>query len=156
GTQIGNIKTAAGAGTHLRVIPVAQAAIAIIGHLPAGCTLTNITQRELETAMEGSMFTWSDFEFATSDIAGACNVPIKRVVRKDVSGTSYQLKHFLFINNEASLECIGETWEELQSAAKNTSWPEGCGLTEVVKPAGNGGGEVAETVNADSGTIGYV
>lgn len=158
-TQIANIKAAAGGGSVL-VIPVAQTSIAVPVNPPAGCTVTQITNSELERAFRGVEKTWAELETAS----GTCNSPIVRVVRKDGSGTTYQFKNYLSSANSAVLPCVNKTWKELQpienpeTGAPNTSWPESCTgktLTTVIRPEKNGGGEVAAKVVATPGSIGY-
>ena len=51
----------------------------------------------------------------------ACNVPIKRVVRKDASGTTSGLKKYLHVINEAEFE--GTNWKALAEGSHNTKWP---------------------------------
>lgn len=158
-TQIANIKAAAGGGNVL-VIPVAQTAIAIPVNPPEGCTVTQIDNTELERIFRGVEKNWSELETAS----GTCGSPITRVVRKDGSGTSFQFKNYLSSFNSSSLPCINQTWKEIEpienseTGAPNTSWPESCTgktLSTVLRPAKNGGGEVAATVIATPGSIGY-
>lgn len=153
-TQIEEIKTAAGGGSQgLIVIPVAQAAIAVIEHPPTGCTVPKITTAELESVFGGSLTDWSEF---SQKSGGACTGSITRVVRNDGSGTTYVFKHFLDeINSTGPVACTGKTWAELGEASPNTEWPEGvgCGGTAFKE---TGGGALATYVNANESTIGYV
>jgi ABC-type phosphate transport system substrate-binding protein len=161
--QIANIKSKAG-GAQLAVIPVAQTSIAILANPPAGCEVEAITNSNLAGVFEGRIANWGGLEGAE----GTCDSPIARVVRKDGSGTTYQLKNYLFQLYKKGLSCtVGATegkqsWQELEAigaaGAPNVSWPESCTekpLSPVVRPAGNGGGEVVSTVNATPGSIGY-
>jgi ABC-type phosphate transport system substrate-binding protein len=162
--QIKNMRTAGGgeANQHLQVVPVAQAAIAIIVHPPAGCTVTRITRADLEKVWNGTLTNWSNLTEKTEDVAGACNVHIKRIVRKDDSGTSFQFKRYLAKISTKKLDCVNKTWKELAEPANNTTWPENtetCAsptLNTIARPTGTGGGALAATVLEDEGTIGYV
>jgi ABC-type phosphate transport system substrate-binding protein len=157
--QIANIKAAAGGGNIL-TIPVAQTSIAVVANPPAGCTVTQITNKELERVFRGVEKQWSELETAS----GTCASPITRVVRFDGSGTTYQFKNYLNLFNTASLPCINKTWKELEpienaaTGAPNTSWPESCEgktLSALVRPAAKGGGEEVKKVKATAGSIGY-
>jgi ABC-type phosphate transport system substrate-binding protein len=163
--QINNIKSVAG-GSNVLVIPVAQTAIAIVANPPAGCTVENITNPDLEKVFRGQFLTWN--QLGTD--SGTCNSPITRVVRLDGSGTTYQFKNYLSLANTKGLACTtGGTegkasWKELQpitnteTGAPNTTWPvscEGTTLSTLTRPAKTGGGEVVKTVNATEGSIGY-
>jgi ABC-type phosphate transport system substrate-binding protein len=160
-TQIGNMKTAAGAGSNLVVVPVAQTAIAIMVHPPTNCSITNITNENLEAAFSGAATTWA----AIGATGTGCTGKLTRVVRKDASGTSYQFKNYLALINTLrnggteGVSCTGQPkWSALEpiegAGGPNLEWPE-CGTTAVTRPAGTGGGEVAATVVATEGTIGY-
>ncbi|HEY2055485.1 MAG TPA: substrate-binding domain-containing protein [Solirubrobacterales bacterium] len=157
--QIENIRAAAG-GANVAVIPVAQTAISIVANPPAGCTVEDITNPDLEKVFRGTFTTWNKITTAE----GSCNSPITRVVRLDGSGTSFQTKNYLSLANVGTLPCIGKTWKELEpitnsaTGEPNTLWPESCAgttLSAVVRPAGTGGGEEVKKVNATPGSIGY-
>ena len=158
--QIANIKAAAGGGNVL-VIPTAQTAIAAVVNPPAGCTVENLTNKELEKSFRGIILKWSELENAVG--GAACESPLTRVVRFDGSGTTFQFKNYLGLANTASLPCIEKTWKQLEpienseTGAPNTSWPESCKktLSPVVRPAAKGGGEEVKKVNATAGSIGY-
>jgi ABC-type phosphate transport system substrate-binding protein len=161
--QIGNIKSVAGSA-EVAVIPVAQTSIAILANPPSGCEVGAITNADLAAVMEGRTANWSKLETAE----GTCNAPITRIVRKDASGTTTQLKNYLFQIYKKGLFCTtGSTegkasWQELEaigtSGAPNISWPEACGakaLGSVVRPASDGGAAAVGKVNSTSGSIGY-
>jgi ABC-type phosphate transport system substrate-binding protein len=140
------------------VIPVVQAAIAVIVTPPAGCTITKITNAHLEEVFRGTLKEWKSI--ATGE---TCTGEITRVVRKEWTGATYQFKHYLFDINSGNLKGtkIGSgperTWEELQPApTANLEWPEEAGVLSPLVHAKNpgGSGEVAE-VGAKSGSIGY-
>lgn len=97
------------------------------------------------------------------------NAPIKRVVRRDESGTTFTFKTFLDKINPS------RGWLTTYQGAKN-SWPKGNGdATAITAPAnagnavactnstdqictsgGNGGGNLRDTSFVTSGSIGYV
>ncbi|HZO07003.1 MAG TPA: substrate-binding domain-containing protein, partial [Solirubrobacterales bacterium] len=153
--QVANIESAAG-GAKVAVIPVAQTSIAVLANPPAGCSVDAITNSNLVGVMEGRIVNWSKVE----GVEGSCNAPITRVVRADGSGTTAQFKNYLQRLYAKGLVCTtGSTegrasWGELA----NTAWPESCpekALSPVVRPAGNGGAALVDTVNATTGSIGY-
>ena len=152
--QIANIKSKAGSA-ELAVIPVAQTAISFVANPPAGCTVEAITNGDLTAVMEGRLSNWSKLETAE----GTCNSPITRVVRKDASGTTYQLKNYLFALYKKGLFCTTGATEGKQSWAElgsSTSWPQSCGektLSSVVEA--QGATEEVSKVNATAGSIGY-
>lgn len=144
----------------LLTIPVAQAAIAVVANPPSGCAITNITPSNLEQVFRGTITSWT-----TIGSSGTCNSSINRVVRADSSGTTYQLKHYLFNQTNTNVHA-GTTWAGLQAGANNTTWPGAvvksttqCN-TAMSLPcgagvAGSGGGDEVRTVGATDGSIGY-
>lgn len=138
------------------VIPVAQAAIAVVVNPPTNCLLEkdHITNADLQHVFLGLTLLWSEISTIKEDVTGACKTHIIRVVRKDGSGTTYQFKHYLFEINKEKLPCVSETWKELQpETTQNLKWPECLGL--LARPAKTGGGAVAELVKNLLGSIGY-
>jgi ABC-type phosphate transport system substrate-binding protein len=152
----------------LLVIPATSAAIAIIVNTPANCQVVDtvgegprpnratVSKQEIEEVFAaglGKENTWSELG-AFSDTDADCKKPIKRIVRKDSSGTTSQFKLWL----ETVDDHFGDTtnWDTLAFGAENTKWPvEGT----VNRPANNGGPEVAKTVEDNAkhdGSIGYV
>jgi ABC-type phosphate transport system substrate-binding protein len=157
--QIANIEAAAG-GSKLAVIPVAQTSIAIIANPPAGCTIENITNPELEQVFRGALTKWGQLATAS----GSCGSAITRVVPTGGMGPTYQFKHYLALINAASLACVGATWTEIGPitdatlGTPNVTWPESCAgttLSPVVRPMGLGGSEEVKKVNATAGSIGF-
>jgi ABC-type phosphate transport system substrate-binding protein len=123
-----------------------------------------ITNGNLTAAFEGRLTKWDQLEGAE----GRCSSPITRVVRKDGSGTTFQLKNYLFALYKKGLFCTtGGTegkmsWQEMEpigaGSQPNISWPETCAektLSSVVRPTENGGGNVVKKVNETAGSIGY-
>jgi ABC-type phosphate transport system substrate-binding protein len=155
--QIGSAKTAAGAGSNVVVVPVAQTAIAVIVHAPEGCTLEKITNVNLEEAFKGKAETWA----AIGGVGGPpCEGKLTRVVREDAAGITAQFKAYLAVVNQLrnggveAATCAGEPkWSELEAGAANTQWPK-CGA--IAPKAVTGGAALATEVATTAGTIGYV
>lgn len=139
--------TSRGAGSSsVVVVPVLQAAVAIIVNPPANCSLpgspAHIDNVALEQAFDGSATTWS----AIGATGAGCSASLTRAVRSDSSGTTYQFKHYLQVIDPSN----SPTWASLQTAANNTTWPSGSTIV-----TGNGNGGVVTAVNANAGSIGY-
>lgn len=156
-------------GSKLLTIPVAQAAIAVVVNLPGGCTVDSITPDELEKVFRGGplITTWSALTAHTEHTANACRATINRVVPADVSGITYQLKHYLTLQTTTAVHA-GLTWKDLQSVANNTTWPgtvskSRTGCTTAMTPAncigaansGVGATDEVETVGATASSIGF-
>jgi hypothetical protein len=161
-TQITNINTpvaTGGSGAKVLSIPVAQAAIAILANPPAGCSITAVSPSNLEQAFRGSITTWAGLGGT-----GCGTATITRVVRRDSSGTTYQLKHYLGVQNGAAVHGT-LTWANLQDPANNQTWPgttttsqSGCLMAFPCgggANSGSGGGDEAKTVGVTSGGLGY-
>ena len=142
------------------VIPVLQAAVAVIVHPPAGCTPFEINNKSLLEVWNGEVKKWSEIKPAPS---GTCTGSITRVVRADVSGTTFVFKTYL---NEVEVNAAGpapcnKTWAEMAESANNKIWPEaskeGCpaGLSPVKEATETGGGGEVNEVKATEGAIGY-
>jgi len=169
-TQIANITSVSG-GAGLLTVPVAQTSIGVIANPPAGCKIGAMTNKDLQNVFNGSILKWSQLESLLTAKGGtpnpACNYAIKRVVRTEGSGTTYQFKNYLFQLNKKGLPCTtGETlglatWQELEANGSgghpNIDWPEdeGCAVPRSAVLRAAGGGAVAEKVIAESGSIGY-
>jgi ABC-type phosphate transport system substrate-binding protein len=165
-TQIANIDSVAG-GAKLLTVPVAQTSIAIVANPPSGCPIEEIANKDLERIFAGTIVKWSQLSSVLIAPNPACNKRLKRVVRFEGSGTSYQFKNYLNLINKLKLPCVPlegseKTWAELEpivtsEGKPNTVWPEdeGCAvpLSEIV--TAKGGGALAETVYKTAGSIGY-
>jgi ABC-type phosphate transport system substrate-binding protein len=164
--QIGNAKSAAGGSSQVLVIPVAQTAIAVLADPPANCTVTEITNGQLQEVFRGTRRRWDQID--TAHGAGCEGAKITRVVRPDGSGTTYQFKHYLSLINNTTLSCVAGTqsWTDIQpigpGGGPNTVWPEngagGCRgnqLSPVVTANQAGGGALVAKVNSTPGSIGY-
>jgi ABC-type phosphate transport system substrate-binding protein len=150
-------------GAKVLTIPVTQTSIAAVANPPEGCTVTAITNVDLEKVFNGTLLNWSQLETDSGGVA--CESPITRVVRFDSSGTTFQFKNYLMKVNNKALTCTTgltegkATWKELEpTGTANLTWPESCEaatLSPVVRPPAKGGGEVVKKVKETKGTIGY-
>jgi ABC-type phosphate transport system substrate-binding protein len=149
-------------------IPVIQAAVAIIMHLPKGCTaksegakerlvLDNVT---LEKIYSGKITKWGEIKDDGDQLVG-CEVepnsaPITPIVRLDASGTTHIFKKYLsLINPTEKLETEKnelKTWAEISEGTENTVWPK---AAKVVKAEKEGGGALVTEVANKEGSIGY-
>lgn len=154
----------------LHVVPVANGAVTVIVNFPDGCTIpggheftpngsTDTTDRtvrfettnalwEAAFAGDSSANTWGKLLPGISGSSGgtACSdKPIKRVVRRDSSGTTFAFKDWLNVVNGM------RGW----SALANQDWPDN---PTVIRPPNDGGGALADEVKkaANDGSIGYV
>ncbi len=221
----------AGSGK-VHVVPVAEAAIAIVVHFPQGCTLkepgtipaasgagssnndastggpndpvgastgdmlanqtlrVHIPAKALEEIWEHKITEWGKIPTPTGgklleeEMEGApsgaqkgsftcANFPIYRIVRKDVSGTTFNFKAYLSIL--PSFAGGRALWAESEVGKKNVAWPlagaSGTGTpvaanetTNICEDAANhicsaavgSGGGLAKAVLATEGSIGYL
>jgi ABC-type phosphate transport system substrate-binding protein len=154
-------------GKLLQTIPVLQAAVTISVHLPKGCKAEGgpapgrlgLNEKNLEKFFAGEITAWSKLLNKAKLVKSGSEpcestAPIKRVVRKDGSGTTSLFKKYLWLENKKEVE-PGKTWKNLAESANNTTWPkEKEAGHEVLRGEGNGG--VAAEVAANASTIGYV
>jgi ABC-type phosphate transport system substrate-binding protein len=164
---------AEGGGGKLLTLPVLQAAVAVIVHLPKGCTVTKspagnrlvLSNSTLQQILHGTLTSWTAIKDGKEKLKGkkgACSPAIKRVARKEGSGTSSITKKYLNLEEGAEfpVECSAEaggfsgatTWKKLAESSKNTCWPE-----EKADPVirGKGGGGLVAEVAAHESSIGY-
>jgi ABC-type phosphate transport system substrate-binding protein len=149
----------------LLTVPVVQAAVAIIVHLPKGCVVKDkvapgrllLSNATLEKIFHGTLTSWTAIKDAKEKLKGkkgACNQPIKRVVRLEGSGSTSIFKKYLNLQegNEFEVEGSKTTWKKLAESTSNTVWPE-----EKADPVlkGKGGGGVVAEVAAKESTIAY-
>jgi ABC-type phosphate transport system substrate-binding protein len=216
----------------IHVIPVAEAAIAVVVHFPEGCKLNepgtgtpdsgvgssnddastggpndpvgastgdtllnetlrvHIPARALEEIWEHKITTWGAIPTPTGgklledemtgvptgqDTGDTCaNAPIFRIVRQDVSGTTFNFKAYLSILPSAG-EGGPKLWAESEVGKKNVAWPlanasnpgtpvkanEGTNVCEettnhICSAAAASGGGLAKAVTATDGSIGYL
>jgi ABC-type phosphate transport system substrate-binding protein len=171
--NIGLINNAA-AAVHSKIltIPVAQTALGIVVNPPTGCAIDEITNKQLEGVMRGTIKVWNKIQTAAGE--GCTNAPITRVARAEGAASTYQLKNYLSKVSEASLTCLPTntkvpTWKGMApinygfltpQEEPNTVWPENSGAsgctTEVSALARAGGeGELVRKVNKTEGSVGY-
>jgi ABC-type phosphate transport system substrate-binding protein len=128
-TQINNANDCSAATSlplSLHTIPVAEAAIAVIVHLPTGCTISPADNAStgnrfdlLNTNLESAFFngsgaaTWS----MLLPHSPSCTGPITRVVPYNQSGTTYQAMDYLAQINDAI------TWTGSASSFQPQDWP---------------------------------
>jgi ABC-type phosphate transport system substrate-binding protein len=167
-TQIGEITKHESTMTPetLETIPVVQESVAIVVHLPSGCTATSTSaagrlvlgDTTLQAIYAGTLKTWGEVKDGGDTITGTgCSTAaITPVVRFDQSGTTHVFKRFLGLINPSTLVTEGETnetWDQLAEGSQNVVWPK---AADVVKPAAKGGSEVLAKVASTAGSIGYV
>ena len=164
-TQTTEITKHGAAGT-LLTIPVAQPAIAILIHLPAGCTSVEggpvpgrlaLKDSAVEKVFQGVDLEWSKV-LNKAKLKGTpeCEktgkkTHITRVVREDGSGTTDAFMKYLNVIDKKEVE-TGVFWSTLAEPTNNTVWPNQS--TDEVK-RGNGGGGVVTKVEETAGSIGY-
>jgi ABC-type phosphate transport system substrate-binding protein len=161
-----NEKVKGSAPNSIQSIPVLQAAVAIIVHLPANCTATSaaapgrlvLDNETLAAIWDGDINEWSEIKDDGDSVSGSgcvATTPITRLVRLDASGTTHILKKYLDVIDSSPLatEADGEkTWTELSEGELNTVWPT---KAHVQKALAEGGGAlVTEVANVES-SIGY-
>ncbi len=161
--QIGEIEAQESTATKNSVltIPVMQVAVALVVHLPEGCTATStvsagrlvLSQKTLEEIYSGAIKTFGAIKDG-GDSVTCPTAAIQPVVRQDQSGTTHIFKRFLNLIDGSPLvtEKGSATWGELSEGSLNTTWPTAAG---VVHPAEKGGGELVKYVAEHAGTIGY-
>jgi ABC-type phosphate transport system substrate-binding protein len=156
--------------TQLETIPVVQEAVAVIVHLPAGCTATStttpgrfvLTQTQLEQVFAGEITKWNEITGGGTKWTGAsCANRIERTVRGDGSGTTSIFKKYLNLIKESPEAFGGETWQQSAEEIENTTWPNEAADPVVRGKGGTGeastasGGKLAEWVQKHEGEIGY-
>jgi ABC-type phosphate transport system substrate-binding protein len=169
---------ARGTGGKVLTIPTLQAAIAIIVHLPTGCTAESkggaggavikrlvFAEKTVESIFRGNVPKWSKLKDGGDKLVGCAKSvtesPITRVVREDGSGTTATFKKSLeLINGKGEAE-LGKvcndaktlTWLQCaEEPPKNITWPKEA--EHLLR--GNGSGGVIEKVEETPGSIGYV
>jgi len=177
-----NAEQEAGGKSKLMTIPVAQGAVAIIVHLPVGCTSTStanagnaknaegrlaLNDVTLEEIYNGQINKWSQITSANGGDAITCETPeesesaIIPVVRKDSSGTTHIFKRFLALISTQTFEMEnikegkiieGLTWGQAAEGPKSTAWPV---AAKVLTPKNETGAGLAEEVYNTPGSIGY-
>jgi ABC-type phosphate transport system substrate-binding protein len=159
---------AAAGNTAIQTIPVLQGAVAVLVHLPTGCTATStpaggrlvVTNSALEQAFAGKINTWKELDTASGNgdklSSEACEAEaFGRFVRLDGSGTTHIFKKYLGLIDTAKFEVEGgasKNWSEISEEPNNQLWPV---AANVKRPAKTGGGEEVSAVANTANTIGY-
>ncbi|HEX3692397.1 MAG TPA: substrate-binding domain-containing protein [Solirubrobacteraceae bacterium] len=153
-------------------VPVLQAAVAVIVHLPENCVATSsaakgrlaLNNSTLEKIWRAEITKWSEITEDGDKLSGTgCNpaTAIQHVVRQDGSGTTHIFKKYLGLINTSGKfeatnnkgEAVGSrTWDEIAEGAENTTWPT---ADAVIHPVNKGGGELVELVAKTASSIGY-
>ena len=158
------IEEAAG-GAKLLTIPTVQAAVAIVIHLPKGCSKATSANRKspdrlvlanatLEGIFTGTITRWSevtdDGDALTCETEAERGSPITRVVSAEGSGTAAILKKYLYQLNQETVDGT-QTWDGLAEEDSNTRWPHE--ETRIVRGKGDSG--IVAAVAQTYGSIGY-
>jgi ABC-type phosphate transport system substrate-binding protein len=167
--QKAEIETNTGGGKVLE-IPVLQESIAIIVHLPTGCTVTGgpepgrlgLVDATVEKIFRGADTKFSQILNKAKLVGAECETKgtqhIRRVVRLEGSGTTSIFKKWMFGVFGKPVEGT-ETWFNLSLGAHNTVWPAES-TDELTRGKGGSGvaAEVAseEHISKTEGKIGYV
>ena len=168
--QIANIESCTNPAAKVETIAVAQESVAIIVHLPTGCTATStpapgrlvLSDADLEGIFQGTVTTWGALTDGGDKVVGTgcATDAITPVVEFDGSGTTHILKRYLnLVDNAALLAENGEfaTWAELAEGINKTVWPAAAHVVRSAPGApGQDEAEEAKYVVAHAGTIGFV
>ncbi|MDO8188665.1 substrate-binding domain-containing protein [Conexibacter sp. JD483] len=138
-TQVSNIRSNAGGVTGVEVIPVAQAAVAVIANLPTGCTGTgplNASSAQVGRAFNSGASA-SDV-FGTAVSGASCTTVLTPIARSTTSGTTLNFKNYIAQRGYGgAVDAFATTW------------------TGVVRPLASSGGNLVSLVNTTKGSIGY-
>jgi len=159
-------------GGEVLTIPIAQAAVALLVHLPKGCTAKSgtgkkaidrlaLSDAQLEELFSGEITTWSELAAAGVHLHDAlvgekCDseAAIVPVVPDEASDLSHIVKGFL---NEisggalASEDGASHTWGELSEPSLNEVWPTAAHVRHATAPGAGTAAEVAST----TGSVGF-
>jgi ABC-type phosphate transport system substrate-binding protein len=165
--QIAEIDSHGKADT-VETLPVLQGAVAIIMHLPTGCTSATSTSNvgrlvinntTLQGIFLGTIKKWSEFKEGGDKLTCGTKAEeesaITPVVRLDQSGTTHIFKKYLDLIEATAFETEkgeSKTWTQISEGTENTTWPK---AAKVEKPETTGGGALVSWVAAHAGTIGY-
>jgi hypothetical protein len=159
-----NETTPGSAPESLLTIPVAQEAIAILVHLPTGCTATSTTfpgrlaigNVTLQEIFVGNIKTWTSIKDGGDSFTGStCGSTITPIVRLDSAGSTHILKKYLNLINASEFETEASTlatWNDLSEGAGNTVWPK---AAAVHRPSTKGDPAEVSAVATTASSIGY-
>jgi ABC-type phosphate transport system substrate-binding protein len=168
-TQIGEIDKNGGGAKSVETLPVLQGAVALLVHLPTGCTATSTSNPgrlvmdnlALQKLWVGEINTWGALVEANKGNGdalkgtGCSTATITRIVRRDASGTTHIFKKYLDIIDGSKFETeTGEekTWTEISEGPENTTWPK---AAAVEREKEEGGGKEVESVAVTPSSVGY-
>jgi ABC-type phosphate transport system substrate-binding protein len=167
-----------GEGSPVETIPVLQASVASLVHLPEGCTATStddpgrldLGNETLNELWNGTIQTWGELVATPESIAAGDEIKgsappskaeceadvILRYARAEESGTSHIFKSYLGLiaptaKYITSLPTSPNDWDELKEEAGNTVWP----TAASVKTVAAGGGALVEDVLNNPSSVGY-
>lgn len=149
----GPFPNAADQAAPIMSFPVAGSSIVIGANIPAAaCTPTRPTALQLTGAMvsnllQGDITNWNDLRLrqgpngtTVNPLLANCNLPVRRVVRSDRSGTTQIQKNYLkAVDPTAIPDCnaAAGSWTTLALDANNTVWPTGGTCSPLVSANGN-------------------
>jgi ABC-type phosphate transport system substrate-binding protein len=146
-TQINNLRTSA--GSPVEVIPVLQAAVAVIVHLPRNCTAIGtpdslrIDGRALQNAYDTDTATFSDL-FPRQLTGSGCGTTLATAfARNSASGTTRIFKKYLDVVSPGN-------WSG--TVDDTTTWP----TPSSVSPTSSGGAGQVTNVVATNNSLAYV
>ncbi len=163
----------------LQTIPVVEESVAVIVHLPKGCTVTStakgntgrfvLDSEQLQAVFAGEITKWNELKGITGAkskaenkwTGEACGDTIKRTVRGDGSGTTSIFKKYLNLIKEDPAEFGGKSWKASAEEVENTTWPNESADPVVKGKCGAGeactssGGKLAEWVQEHEDSLGY-
>lgn len=142
-SEITQIKAAVSNSSSIEVVPVAQAAVAVVVNTPSSCTprvnplVATAAQIGRAYTTTGTAPTWEDI--FPNQFTAACNVAVASTFARSLdSGTTLNFKNYL-INTGATLTLSGAA-----------SWP-----GTNVRTTATSGGNMVDLVNSTDGSIGY-
>jgi hypothetical protein len=161
-----NETTKGSAKASLQTIPALQESIAVLVHLPAGCTASStsnpgrlvLNNTTLQGIYLGTINTWGAIKDGGDTVTGTgCAADsITRTARLDSAGTTNIFKKYLALINGSPFETEAAehlTWVQAASGSHNIDWPKAA--IAVVKPAKTGDAAEVAKVAETPGTIGY-
>jgi ABC-type phosphate transport system substrate-binding protein len=114
--------------TNIMSFPVTSTAVMVgefFGASPAAGCPANGSQPQLTGQQLSDIFGGLDTNWQQIFGTGNCNVPIRRDVRVDKSGTTQNFKNYLQAINGAGALCDGSNWNNYATDANNVNWPKG-------------------------------
>ncbi len=163
-SQKASVELGAKVPSPVQTVPVSQGSLAVVAHLPSGCTATStaapgrlvLSDKTLNGVFSGSVKTWGEVTEGGDVLMGAgCSAqPIQPIVDEGASGSTHIFKRFLGQISGSAMTTEGGsfTWNELGEESENGLWPTAAG---VAKPAEAGDTGVVADVASTPSSIGY-